>query len=156
MKNPMQDRRTLLKILGSSAAAIPLLAQTAQAKVFSPAEMSLLSELTDRILPRTDTPGATDAGVPLLMDRRASQRPDFAARSKAMLAYFGAAGATPEARLAVLERLSKENADHFKFLKDTTIDFYYGTREGLVQELGWNGNTFVADFKGCTHPEHQS
>ncbi|MDP8981634.1 MAG: gluconate 2-dehydrogenase subunit 3 family protein, partial [Acidobacteriota bacterium] len=40
-------------------------------------------------------------------------------------------------------------------LKDLTINGYYGSREGLVTELGWHGNTYLAAFPGCTHPEHQ-
>jgi hypothetical protein len=40
-------------------------------------------------------------------------------------------------------------------MKDMTIDRYYSSREGLSQELGWHGNTYLTEFKGCTHPEHQ-
>ena len=61
-------------------------------------------------------------------------------------------------REPLLARLSTENgtagAKHFKRLRDTTIEQYYNTREGLQTELGWNANTYVAEFKGCTHPEH--
>jgi hypothetical protein len=44
----------------------------------------------------------------------------------------------------------------FEWMKSLTIDGYYSSKEGLVQELGWNGNTYLPEFKGCTHPEHQS
>jgi Gluconate 2-dehydrogenase subunit 3 len=44
----------------------------------------------------------------------------------------------------------------FRLIKDLTIDGYYSSRSGLVEELGWHGNTFLSEFKGCTHPEHQS
>jgi hypothetical protein len=40
-------------------------------------------------------------------------------------------------------------------IKDLTIDGYYSSLEGLVGELGWKGNTYLPEFKGCTHPEHQ-
>ena len=40
-------------------------------------------------------------------------------------------------------------------IKAMTIDGYYSTREGLEQELGWHGNTYLTSFPGCTHPEHQ-
>ena len=39
---------------------------------------------------------------------------------------------------------------------DSTIDHYYATREGLQQELGWNANTYLTEFKGCTHEEHKA
>ena len=61
--------------------------------------------------------------------------------------------------MALLERLNRESgtegARWFRLLKDTTIDQYYGTREGLQKELGWDANTYLPEFKGCTHPEHQ-
>ena len=169
----MNDRRTAIKILGASAgvAAFPILGQEHAshavadtpvkyaAQVFEPPQLQLLAELTDRIIPKTDTPGAAEAGVPLLIDRLATKRPDTITRWKEMLIWFAAQGATPEARLAVLKTISMESntvgARYFKLLKDATIDTYYGTKEGLQQELGWNFNTFMPEFKGCTHPEHQ-
>jgi hypothetical protein len=168
----MKDRRTALKILASGAAAFPIIAQdhgahhaatTTAAKytaqIFGPSELELLTELTDRIIPRTETPGASDAGVPLLIDRIASNSAGVAARWKELLAWFAAEGNTAEARLAVLKRVSTESdtagAKHFKLLKDVTIDRYYATKAGLEQELGWHGNTYLSEFVGCTHPEHQ-
>ena len=65
------------------------------------------------------------------------------------------------ARIAIYLRQSAGNAPEsdagrfFRLLKDLTIDGYYSSRAGLVEELGWHGNTFLSEFKGCTHPEHQ-
>ena len=168
----MKDRRTALKILGGAGAvAFPILGQEHAAheaaavaakyvaKVFDAPQLALLAELTDRIIPRTETPGASDAGVPLLIDRVANRRAESARQWKEMLAWFASQGRTPEQRLTILKRISTESgtegARYFKMLKDATIDQYYNTKEGLQQELGWNGNTFLAEFKGCTHPEHQ-
>jgi hypothetical protein len=36
-----------------------------------------------------------------------------------------------------------------------TINGYYTTQIGLRQELGDDGQLFLAQFPGCTHPEHQ-
>jgi hypothetical protein len=36
------------------------------------------------------------------------------------------------------------------------VDGYYSSKERQADELGWHGNTFLTEFKGCTHPEHQS
>src|SRR5438128_8506634 len=61
---PMKDRREALKIIGAGAAAFPILGQEKYAaKVFDGPQLLLLAELTDRIIPRTETPGASDAGV---------------------------------------------------------------------------------------------
>jgi hypothetical protein len=35
-----------------------------------------------------------------------------------------------------------------------TADGYYTSRVGLVDELGYKGNTVLAAFPECTHPEH--
>ena len=35
--------------------------------------------------------------------------------------------------------------------KDLTIDHYYATEVGLVKELGYQGNTYLAEFPGCEH-----
>ena len=43
-----------------------------------------------------------------------------------------------------------------KLAKDLTIEGYYTSKPGLTVELGWNANTFLAEFQGCTHPEHQA
>ena len=169
--NVMNNRRTALKIIGAGAAAFPILGQehaahemvttasTYVAKVFDAPQLQLLAELTDCIIPRTDTPGAADAHVPLLIDRIANRRPESAKQWKDMLTWFASQGKTADERLAVLRTISTESgtpgARYFKMLKDTTVDQYYSTKEGLQQELGWNYNTYLAEFKGCTHPEHQ-
>ena len=36
-----------------------------------------------------------------------------------------------------------------------TIDGYYTTETGLVQELGYKGNTYLSAFPGCQDEEHQ-
>src|SRR5688572_23899183 len=74
---PMSDisvmnRRDLLRRaillaggVGLGSASFELLARTkATARFFSAAHYELLQEVADIIIPRTDTPGAVDAGVP--------------------------------------------------------------------------------------------
>ncbi|MGB2715685.1 MAG: gluconate 2-dehydrogenase subunit 3 family protein [Vicinamibacterales bacterium] len=41
----------------------------AQARYFTPAQLTIAGAIADRIIPRTDTPGAADVGVPAFIDR---------------------------------------------------------------------------------------
>ncbi len=150
----MPSRRDLL-----AAAALPVLseAQSTTApytpRVFKPAELDLIRDLADVIIPRTDTPGAADAKVQLAIDRVFSSRPAAdVAKFRAALTAATASGGAPR---DVIARLHAQGDPLFKQLKDLTIDAYYASREGLAQELGWHGYTALAEFKGCTHPEHQ-
>ena len=42
----------------------------------------------------------------------------------------------------------------FRAIKNLTIDGYYTSKIGIHQELQYKGNTYLKEFKGCTHPEH--
>jgi len=42
----------------------------------------------------------------------------------------------------------------FRLVKNLTADGYYTSRAGLIDELGYTGNTVMARFPGCTVPEH--
>jgi hypothetical protein len=42
----------------------------------------------------------------------------------------------------------------FKATKDATIRGYYTSEIGLLKELQYQGNKFLPEFVGCTHPEH--
>src|SRR5688572_14830903 len=85
-----ETRRTALKILGTVGATCafpfgadelygqhvhtellqaPAAAAPYTPAFFTPAEYATLSRLTDVIIPATDTPGATGAGVPEYIDR---------------------------------------------------------------------------------------
>lgn len=79
------DRRALLHALGATAALgfIPRSAEGAEAfvnglrraaagqpgfRTLTPAQQGLVARVADLVLPRTDTPGALDVGVPALID----------------------------------------------------------------------------------------
>jgi hypothetical protein len=91
---PEIDRRALLRsailLVGGSMAGIPAgaFAQDAAAaatkRFFTPAQFAVMDEVAAIIIPKTDTPGAREAGVPanidMLMSKWASEdrrrRPD--------------------------------------------------------------------------------
>lgn len=126
-------------------------------------ELEFLRALVDAIIPRTDTPGASDAGVPAMIDRRLAANPQLAERFRAGMKAFEAgarsrfeaafAALSPQQQMELLTPLTED--PFFRMVKDMTVDGYYTSKEGLVDELGWHGNTFLTEFKGCTHPEHQ-
>ena len=134
-----------------------------QAAFLTAPEFAWLTALADAIIPRTDTPGASDAGVPAYIDRRLAASPQLAERfrtgMKALDALaqsrFGAAfpALTSQQQIDLLTPRAEDA--FFLMVKGMTVDGYYTSREGLAEELGWHGNTFLAEFKGCTHPEHQ-
>ncbi len=126
---------------------------TAKPKLLTAAEFETLGELVEMILPRSDTPGAKDAGAHLIIDSMlASQRARARTFRKGLAPFLPLDNAK---RLERLTALHTARDAFFRTLKDMTIDAYYSTREGLVTELGWSGYTALAEFKGCTHPEHQ-
>jgi hypothetical protein len=110
-------------------------------RVFSADEMKKVATLVDLIIPRTDTPGASDAHVPEFIDRKLSLDPALKERFLSGLGSF--------------DGTLKDGDPFSKLLKDLTIDGYYTSKEGLTQELGWHGNTFLTEFKGCTHADHE-
>ena len=131
---------------------------------FSPADLELLKSFVDIIIPRTDTPGASDAGVPGIIDRSLRNSERAKEQWRDSLAWVKSEMQKPDATPASLVQAGNEDAANHKssqaaaffvLLKGATIDAYYATREGLQTELGWNANTYLTEFKGCTHPEHQ-
>ncbi len=132
-------------------AAMPVLAaQDRHAAFFNAAEFALLTAVVDAIIPRTDTPGASDAGVPFYVDDKAAADPKLGALLRAGLARLDANDVA-----ASLAKMSEISDPLFTTIKNLSIDGYYSSKEGLVTELGWHGNTYVHEFIGCTHPEHQ-
>jgi gluconate 2-dehydrogenase gamma chain len=154
---------TRREALVSIAALAVASSAEAQTTYLTPAELEWLKVLVDTIIPRTDTPGASDAGVPAFIDRRLATNAPlsevFRSGMKSLdadaQARFGAAfpAVTPEQRILLLT--SRQDEPFFTAMKGLTVDGYYTSEAGLKQELGWHGNTFLSEFKGCDHPEHQ-
>jgi hypothetical protein len=134
-------------------------------KIFNTADLATVGALAETIIPRTKTPGALDAKVHELIDETISTSKAAQAQWRKGLAEvdalskklykksYTALEAADQA--AVMTELAAKSK-FFETLKNSTIDAYYSTKEGLMTELGWNAALPMPEFKGCTHPEHQS
>jgi hypothetical protein len=181
---------------------------------FTPAEYATLSRLTDAIIPPTDTPGASGAGVPEYIDRvvslngehqtlvrqglawleqqstsrfardfgsldevqqaeilqplsdevdrqrRETQRGRFRADAKGGMIYDVAVTdrTSPPPPSAPARPVTANDPDMpvrlFRLIKNLTADGYYTSRVGLLDELGYVGNTARGSFPSCDVREH--
>ena len=143
-------------------------------KFFTSPQMQLLAELAEIIIPTDDhSPGAKAARVHEYIDEVVadthSEEKDLWTKGLAAVEAIaqrdhgkGFLQLTPEQQLALMETISR-NEQHprrleerfFKALKDTTVKGYYTSAVGIHQDLQYVGNTYLDEFPGCTHPEHQ-
>jgi hypothetical protein len=177
------DRRQALRRLGAPA-VVPLLSHLHPAvprqegawkpRFFREAEVDTVTALAERIIPETDTPGARRALVHqyidfVLSEAEASARERFreglAWLDQRCQTLFGKPFAALAARQQdeILTRLSSSPSSEepagvsfFGEAKRLSVDGYYRSEAGMTQELGFEGRTFLAEWKGCTHPEHHS
>ena len=181
----MASRRENLKIIGaiSATCAFPFSADelygqhahtagkqvNAKPQVFSEAELKQIGVLADVLIPRTDTPGASDAGVPAYIDlvaagnrtvreavRTGLRLIDDACHARYQKALVDTPAANLEQLLAPLEvaEPKSELEKFFHAFKSVTADGYYSSEIGLTKELGYIGNTVLEKFPECTIPEH--
>lgn len=157
------DRRDLLRALASAAALTVLPSEKALAawtrvaaggnpsNGLNPAQLTLVRAVADTILPRTDTPGATDVGVDrfvnVIFAEYASdeERPAFVAGLDAIDARARSEGGVsfalldPAARGAMIERLESgsrdvEPAPSWWRLKGLVVHGYF-TSEPVMTEV---------------------
>jgi len=161
----------------SAAAALPAAAATAAAGAaglfFTAAELGLLDELTEMIVPADQhSGGSRAAGVAAYLDRTLAEKDpqieDYATERQrwkdglvgidrlAFETYGGAFfEATPEQRLAVLERIAANEDDpktaeelFFVELKRATTSAYYSSKVGMIDDIEYQGNRVLRDFAG--------
>ena len=139
---------------------------------FNADDLKLVSRLADLIIPRTDTPGALDAGVPFYIDMVLSENKPHAngfrkgseaLEAKAREAFgTGFLSLTESQQIDLLTPLCEAVDDDkattdleqfFGMIKKLTSDGYFTSQQGLMQTLGYKGNTVVGEFPGCVH-EH--
>jgi gluconate 2-dehydrogenase subunit 3-like protein len=141
-------------------------------KYFSQHEFAVISRLADLIIPRDTTPGALDAHVPEYIDLQVSKMPDAQTQISGGVQWlvrycseqFGKdfLECSPSQQTQVLDKLARSKAvppeleaarSFFVLVRGLTCDGFYSSKLGF-QELGYEGNTFVTQWHGCTHPEH--
>lgn len=147
-------------------------------RFFTQTQFELVSRVADLIIPPTDTPGAIGAGVPKYIDlvvkddsklqavfRKGFRRLEASCQSKFGIHFMQL---TEAQQIEILKSFS-EAADRkgtrkqsknsqegmfFQTIKNLTADGYYTSRVGLLQELGYNGNTVLSVFPEFTIAEH--
>ena len=138
-------------------------------RFFTGMQMPVIARLTDLIIPPTETPGAAAAGVPEYIDLVVNEDPklqlifreglpglDKTSQSRFATSTF--LQLTEAQQVEILTSLSESeavgDAAFFNAIKSLTADGYYTSRIGLLQELGYNGNTYLAAFPASSIPEH--
>ncbi len=158
---PLPTRRQAFVAIAAGLSARSLAAQDRYVPTtFTPKEYELLGTLADMILPASETPGARDVGVHAILDEELADSGDVLAVLRNGLRVVhdsGFEGMDEHQRSVLLAGYSHGEGPERRFfetLKGLTVDAYYSTEVGLVDELGYRGNTYLATFPGCTH-EHE-
>jgi gluconate 2-dehydrogenase subunit 3-like protein len=169
-------RRELIKYLSVAVVAFPstVKKQTArkpQRKIhqfFTPAEFTLVDELSELIIPTDDhSPGAREAKVAAYIDKTLGETPDSQMKQRwreglksineIAREMHGKTfmSAVLDQRLASLDRISKNESSpqqpeekFFVELKSAVAFAYYTSRTGLRRELEYKGNTYLREFAG--------
>lgn len=156
----------------SGQAAAPAKAQPL--KFFTEEENKTVIEMSERIIPADDhSPGAKAVRANEYIDLVVSESPEttrqawregLSAINKMSREKFGKpfADASADQQIALLTEISKNERSpqtveerFFRTIKYATIDGYYTSEIGIKKELQYKGNSFLKEFTGCTHPEHQ-
>lgn len=167
-----------LPALGLSPAGIERAARHARAAraapgayqpvFFTPAEWRTVGVLADLVVPRDERSGsATDAGVPEFLDFVMTEYPAHQVPVRGGLAWldresrarfgrpFADGAATDQAALLDLiawpkraEPGMQQGAAFFTRFRDLVLSGFWSSRMG-VEDLGYQGNTFVAEWRGC-------
>ena len=141
-------------------------------RFFTQAELLVISRLTDLIIPPTDTPGAAASGVPQYIDLVVNTDPKLQGifhqglprldtMSESRFATTAFLQLSEAQQVEILTSLSEaaeqkagDDAAFFTAIKSLTADGYYTSRIGLLQELGYNGDAYLAAFPEFRIPEH--
>jgi hypothetical protein len=135
---------------------------------FTPAELALVDELSEMIVPADDhSPGARATRVAAYIDARLAEAfepeertawrnglklVDDLSRKSTGKPFLQS---SPEERLQVLTGMAqnegkpqKPEEEFFSALKQRVIHAYYTSEIGIKQEMEYKGNTYLAEFVG--------
>ena len=174
MAMAVNRRRVLMGIAGVMGGALsPVAAKalnaaaafdaTAGYQSLSDAEAATLRAVVDTIMPATDTPGATGAGVDYFIDHlmTAVLNQAEAAPISAFLADFAAANPgfhqlPADKQLRILSEvdaaLEDDDAGNYRLVKELTLVGYYTSEAGAAEELAYDPlpgpfqNVSIADY----------
>jgi hypothetical protein len=143
-------------------------------KFFDEDENKTIIELSELIIPADDSsPGAKAALVNEYIDLIVNESPSavkqnwrdgLAAVNRKSSEMFAKrfVDASVDQRIKLLTEISKNERNpgtveekFFRIMKNATIDGYYTSEIGIHKELHYKGNSYLKEFVGCTHPEHQ-
>lgn len=146
---------------------------------FKPNQFETVKVLAEMILPSDGEPGANEAKVADYLDFVVFSAREFepslqqnwleglAFLDRESQKQFGTRfhAASDAERTKLLTEMSlperDPKAEHegyafFRLVKHMTVEAFYTSRVGLIDVLNYQGMNYMADFPGCTHPEHQS
>jgi hypothetical protein len=146
---------------------------------FKPDAFKTVELLTEMIIPMDDQPGAKEARVAEYIDFVVFSAAEFVPTMQTEwtdgLAWldresqkrFGKTftAAAEADRVKLLTEMSAPERDasvhhdgfaFFRLAKEMTVEGFYTSKIGLIDVLNYQGMNYMADFPGCTHPEHQS
>lgn len=159
--------------LSARLVSIESAAADAPAHILNADQIRTLTALTEALIPADEhSPGAAAAGVPAYIDAVLSKSPEerktlwiqgLAAidrmAEREFSARFAESTTVQQDRLLLSISANEENPvkDEERFFvaaKHLAIEGYYNSKVGIDQDLEYQGNTALAEFEGCTHPEH--
>jgi len=146
---------------------------------FKPEQFATVKLLAEIILPTDDEPGANEAKVADYIDFVVFSAREFepsmqrewidglafldSESQKQFGKPFHSASAANRVRLLTEMSLPErdpttqhEGYSFFRLVKDMTVEGFYTSKVGLIDVLNYQGMNYMAEFPGCTHPEHQS
>ena len=145
-------------------------------RVFTPHQNATVVEISELIIPQTDTAGARAAEVnrfidTVLEDAPADERERFISglawvdrrsRESSGADFVDAPPGEQEALLTVISSrenhapADREGVEFFEAIKRLTVTGYYTSEAGLREELDDDGTRYFAEKPGCAHPEHRA
>jgi len=138
---------------------------TERARFLNNADFWTVSRIADLIIPDTETPGAIKAGVAEYIDMvisRDAEQQSLVADGLRWLDKQKFGELDGGRQLGILEPLCEaadsgsgqgRNVQFFALMKRLTADGYYTSKIGLMEDLGYRGNTVRESYPGCVH-EH--